>query len=145
MRGNQTRESSTNGIGFRNHFSIPQKHGTDTWLSSFQSLKRFWGTFRCSRGGAWVKATILLGIAMMAVVRTPHMKRAGTIRVVAKRQGKLYNALVALVSIGLFLPVVLAFVDYSPRPTVFGLGVLTLTAGLWFLHRSHVELGDELV
>ncbi len=98
----------------------------------------------------WIaKAIILAGIVGMAVVRTPHIRRSTVIKVVANRKSTLDNVLVALVSIGLFLPLiwiatpVLAFADYPLRPISFGAGVICLVIGLWLLHRSHVDLGTN--
>ncbi len=55
----------------------------------------------------WIaKAIILAGIVGMAVVRTPHIRRSTVIKVVANRKSTLDNVLVALVSIGLFLPLI---------------------------------------
>jgi len=98
----------------------------------------------------WIaKAIILAGIVGMAVVRTPHIRRSTVIKVLANRKSTLDNVLVALVSIGLFLPLiwiatpVLAFADYPLRPISFGAGVICLVIGLWLLHRSHVDLGTN--
>ena len=98
----------------------------------------------------WIaKAIILAGIVGMAVVRTPHIRRSTVIKVVANRKSTLDNVLVALVSIGLFLPLiwiatpVLAFADYPLRPISFSAGVICLVIGLWLLHRSHVDLGTN--
>jgi protein-S-isoprenylcysteine O-methyltransferase Ste14 len=95
----------------------------------------------------FAKAAILAGIVGMAVVRTPHIRRSRAIKVLAKRKSTLDNLLVALVSIGLFLPVIwivtpiLAFADYVLWPISFGVGATCLVVGLWLLHRSHVDLG----
>jgi protein-S-isoprenylcysteine O-methyltransferase Ste14 len=98
----------------------------------------------------WIaKGIILAGIIGMAVIRTPHIRRSTVIKVVANRKSTLDSVLVALVSIGLFLPLiwiatpVLAFADYPLRPISFGAGVICLLIGLWLLHRSHVDLGTN--
>jgi len=86
------------------------------------------------------KAITVAGIVVMDVVRRPYMKRASALRVVANRTGMLDNTLVALVSVGFFLPVlwlatpVLAFADYALRPIPFGAGVVCLAGGLWQLN-----------
>ena len=95
------------------------------------------------------KAITVAGIVVMDVVRRPYMKRASALRVVANRTGMLDNTLVALVSVGFFLPVlwlatpVLAFADYALRPIPFGAGVVCLAGGLWLLQQSHVDLGTN--
>lgn len=98
----------------------------------------------------WIaKAVIVAALVTMTAVRVPHMKRASAIRVEADRRGAFDNLLVALVSIGTFVPLlwvttpVLGFADYPLAWAPFMAGVLLLSGGLWLLHRTHVGLGTN--
>jgi protein-S-isoprenylcysteine O-methyltransferase Ste14 len=96
------------------------------------------------------KATYLLSLAAMAVIRAPHIKRSMQRKVVSSRNDALDKALVAGVGVGLLLgPLLwvatpaLAFADYGLRLEAFTAGVASLVLGLWLLHRSHVDLGTN--
>ena len=98
----------------------------------------------------WIaKVVIVVGIVALAVVRVPHMKRAGAVKVVADQRGVLDNLVVAFVSIGTFVPLlwvattVLGVAEYPLGRVPFLAGVLFLSGGLWLLHRTHVELGTN--
>src|SRR4029453_485562 len=97
----------------------------------------------------FAKAVILAGVVGMAVIRAPHIRRSIGVKVLSKRNTVLDNVLVALVSLGLFLPLVwivtpvLKFADYSLWAIPFACGVICLVVGLWFLHRTHVDLGTN--
>jgi len=97
----------------------------------------------------FAKAVILAGVVGMAVIRAPHIRRSIGVKVLSKRNTVLDNVLVALVSLGLFLPLVwivtpvLKFADYSLWAIPFAAGVICLVVGLWFLHRTHVDLGTN--
>ena len=98
----------------------------------------------------WIaKAVIAAAIVTMTAVRVPHMKRASAISVEADRRGGFDNLLVALVSIGTFIPLLwvttpaLGFGDYPLGWAQFIAGVLLLSSGLWLLHRTHVDLGTN--
>ena len=97
----------------------------------------------------FAKAVILVGTIAMIVIQAPHMRRSVGIKVVKSRRGPLEVALMALVMVGLFLPLhwvrrsVPAFAEYPLGPTPFTAGILCLALGLWFLYRSHADLGTN--
>lgn len=98
---------------------------------------------------AWAKAAVLVATVAMIVIRAPHGQRSRTVKVARSRRGRLEAALLTLAWIGFFLPPiwtfsrVFSFADYPLHPAAFGAGVLLLAAGLWLLHRSHVDLGTN--
>jgi protein-S-isoprenylcysteine O-methyltransferase Ste14 len=97
----------------------------------------------------WLPAVLYLAstVAMM-VVRAPHIRRSLSVRVVLRRVGPLERVLVTLVLFGMLLlplawiatPWLDGFARAAP-PSTLVLGTLTALAGLWLLHRSHVDLG----
>jgi hypothetical protein len=97
----------------------------------------------------WVaKASIIVcTFAIIVVLAALHQQR-GEVRVVRSRKGSLEIGLLALTSLGFFLPLawvatpVLAFADYPLRPVFFVVGILCLALGLWLHYRSH---GDQLL
>jgi len=97
----------------------------------------------------FAKAVILVGTIAMIVIRTPHMRRSVGIKVVKSRRGPLEVALMTLVMVGLFLPLlwvrrpVPAFAEYPLGPIPFTAGILCIALGLWFLYRSHADLGTN--
>jgi len=89
------------------------------------------------------------GIAAMAVIRAPHIRRSTRIGVDLSRRTGVDNALVAAVSLGLIVP--LAWIatplfdaaDRDAGALSIALGVAAYALGLWLLHRSHVDLGTN--
>lgn len=84
----------------------------------------------------------------LAVLLIPSsLHRGGATRVVKSRKGPLERGLLALTSLGFLLPLVwvatpvLSFADFPLRPIPFLASILWLAPGLWFLHRSHADLG----
>jgi len=97
----------------------------------------------------FAKAVILVGTIAMTVIRLPHMRRSVGVTVVKNRRGPLELALMALVFVGLFLPLRWvvrpgpAFAEYPLRLIPFTAGTLFIALGLWFLYRSHADLGTN--
>jgi protein-S-isoprenylcysteine O-methyltransferase Ste14 len=97
----------------------------------------------------FAKAVLLAGILGMIAVRAPHIKRSTAIKVVKNHNGGLDGVFVALVTVGLLLPIlwiatpVLAFADYEVHAGALVAGTLGIGIGLWVLHRSHVDLGTN--
>jgi protein-S-isoprenylcysteine O-methyltransferase Ste14 len=98
----------------------------------------------------WVaKASILVCTLAIVIIPASLHHRSGEIRVVRSRKGSLELLLLALTSLGFFLPLVwvatpvLAFADYPLRPVLFIAGILCLALGLWFHYRSHADLGTN--
>lgn len=95
------------------------------------------------------KAVVLAGSIGMVAIRAPHGHRSRGIKVVKSRKGTLETVLLTLAWIGFFLPLiwvatpVLAFADYPLRPIPFFAGVACIALGLWFLYRSHADLGTN--
>ncbi len=96
----------------------------------------------------WAKAIVLLGtLAVLLIPASLH--RGAATRVVKSRKGPLERGLLAFTSLGFLLPLVwvatpaLSFADYSLRPIPFLAGIPWLALGLWFLHRSHADLGTN--
>jgi protein-S-isoprenylcysteine O-methyltransferase Ste14 len=93
------------------------------------------------------KGAFLAGTVAMAIVRAPHIRRSVKVPVARQRHRGREAALVGFVTLGLVVQVVwvatplLAFADYPLEPGPFGAGLLAFALGLWFLHRSHVDLG----
>jgi protein-S-isoprenylcysteine O-methyltransferase Ste14 len=94
----------------------------------------------------FAKAIILL--ASIALVVIPHMVHvqpsAGK-----NRGGLIETVLLALVAVGYLVPFIwvatpfLAFAEYDLRPVPFVAGILCLVFGLWLLHQSHADLGNN--
>src|SRR5262245_32644961 len=86
----------------------------------------------------------------MVIIRSPHGRRVGKLRVVHSRKGRLEGMLLALMwiattilpLISIFTPL-LSFADHALHPAAFGGGLISLAAGLWLLHRSHGDLGPN--
>ena len=95
------------------------------------------------------KAVILVASIVMIAIRAPHGRRSRGAKVARSYRGARETALLALAWIGFLLPLiwiavpVFSFADYSPRPSLFGTGVLCLIAGLWWFHRSHSDLSTN--
>ena len=99
----------------------------------------------------WVaKVMILAGsIALVVIPHRLHGKPGRAHKAVRSRKGPLEIVLLALVTIGLLLPLLwvatpaLAFADYPLHPAAFAAGAACLAVGLWLLHRSHADLGTN--
>jgi protein-S-isoprenylcysteine O-methyltransferase Ste14 len=96
------------------------------------------------------KALILVGIVGVAVIRAPHGKRSGKVRVVESRKGRLEIALLALMWITMMvLPLVyivtpvLSVANYPLSPLPFFFGTVCLLLGLWVFYRAHADLGTN--
>ncbi len=96
------------------------------------------------------KVVFVLGFVGIGVIRGPHGKRSGQIRVVDDRRGSLETALLLVMTaasvvfplLWLFTPL-FRFADHPLRPACFWSGALLETAGLWLLYRSHSDLGTN--
>ena len=96
----------------------------------------------------WIaKAAILAGTVVMVVIRAPHGRRSRGVKVARSCKGRREVALLTLAWTGFIVPLiwvvypVFSFAEYSLRPWPLGAGVLCLAAGLWWLYRSHSDLG----
>lgn len=96
----------------------------------------------------FAKTMILVGtVAMLVIPASLH--RANGMKLVRSRKGPLEHGLLALTSLGFVLPLVwvatpvLTFADYPLRPVPFIVGILGIGFGLWYLHRSHADLGTN--
>lgn len=94
------------------------------------------------------KALILVGIVCIIVIRAPHGRRCGKVKVAEGRKGRLEITLLALMWIAMMvLPLVsivtpaLSFADYPLHPVPFFLGTICLFIGLWLFYRAHTDLG----
>jgi protein-S-isoprenylcysteine O-methyltransferase Ste14 len=96
----------------------------------------------------YAKAAVIAGLIGIFVIRGPHGQRSRRIKVVKGRRGKLEVLQLTASSIGSFLPLVwivaprvLSFADYRLRPAAFIAGCACIAMGLWYLYRSHADLG----
>jgi protein-S-isoprenylcysteine O-methyltransferase Ste14 len=93
-------------------------------------------------------AVVLANVAMIAI-RAPHGHRSRAVKTARSFKGRLETALLVLAWIGFFVPVVwlvsplFAFADFALLPLPFAIGCVLLVLGLWFLHRSHADLGTN--
>lgn len=94
------------------------------------------------------RAMVLAGIVAMVVIRAPHGQRSINTPITESRKGPLEIVLLSLMWMAtLILPLIailtplLRFADYPLHPAAFACGVVALCAGLYLLHRSHVDLG----
>jgi len=96
------------------------------------------------------RAAFLFELVAIMIIRAPHGRRVGKLRVVHSRKGRLEVMLLALMwiattilpLISIFTPL-LSFADHALHPAAFGGGLVSLAAGLWLLHRSHADLGPN--
>lgn len=96
------------------------------------------------------KALVLFGIVSTVVIRAPHGKRRGKVKIVESRRGSREIGLLALMWITMMILPILAiftpifsFADYRLYPILFSIGLACLTAGLWLFYRSHADLGES--
>jgi protein-S-isoprenylcysteine O-methyltransferase Ste14 len=98
----------------------------------------------------WIaKAVVLAASIAMVVIRAPHGNRCRRVKVAKSYRGALEVILLTIAWIGFFAPLiwivspVFAFADYPLRPGPFLAGCVLFAAGLWLLHRTHVDLGTN--
>lgn len=97
----------------------------------------------------FAKAVILVSTLAVVVIPASLHPRAKAIKVVKSRKGRLESALLALTSLGFFLPLLwvftstLQFADYPPHQVPLIAGLFCLGLGLWFLFRSHSDLATN--
>ena len=96
------------------------------------------------------KALVLVGIIATAVIRAPHGRRSGRVKVLESRRNRSEVTLLALMWIAMMiLPLVsivtplLSFADYPLRVVPFFLGTVCLVFGLWLFYRAHADLGTN--
>ena len=96
----------------------------------------------------WIaKAVILAATVSTIAIRAPHGRRSRTIRVVHSWKNAREVVLLAFAWIGFLIPLVwvvspaFSFAEYPLRFGPFVGGVVCLVAGLWWLYRSHADLG----
>lgn len=98
----------------------------------------------------WLAKGVILAAAIaMFVIRAPHGSRSFGLKVARSRKGRREVFLLTLAWIGFFVPLIWAVspifsvADYSLRLGPLLAGVVCLVVGLWFFHRSHVDLGTN--
>src|SRR4051794_24684921 len=98
------------------------------------------------------KALVLVGIIGTAVIRAPHGRRCGKVRVVESRRNRLEIILLALMWIGMMiLPLVsivtpfVSFADYPLHAFPLFVGAVCLIFGLWLFYRAHTDLGTNWI
>ena len=95
----------------------------------------------------WAKAAVLAACVGMAVIRAPYGQRSRSVPVARSCRGPREFALLTLMWIGFFLPLVwvatplFAFADYPLHAIPFVAGSACLAFGLWLFWRSHADLG----
>lgn len=96
------------------------------------------------------KALVLVGIIATVVIRAPHGRRSGKVRVLESRRNRSEVTLLALMWIAMMiLPLVsivtpvLSFADYPLHVVPFVLGIVCLLFGLWLFYRAHLDLGTN--
>jgi protein-S-isoprenylcysteine O-methyltransferase Ste14 len=97
----------------------------------------------------FAKAIILVSTLAVIIIPAYLHRRGGATKVVRNRKGRMEGALLAVTSLGFFLPLVwiatpiLQFADYPLHPVPVIAGIFCLASGLWFLFRSHADLGTS--
>jgi protein-S-isoprenylcysteine O-methyltransferase Ste14 len=98
----------------------------------------------------WIAKAIIISAAIATIaIRAPHGSRSSSIKVARSWKGRGEIVLLLLAWIGFLAPLiwalspVLAFADYPLRFAPLLVGVVCLVIGLWFFHRSHVDLGTN--
>ena len=95
------------------------------------------------------RAVILTAMTLMVVIRSPHVARSRKATVARSAKDRREVALQYFTPIGFLAPLiwavspVLPFADYPLRLAPMLAGVAYLALGLWFFHRSHVDLGTN--
>jgi protein-S-isoprenylcysteine O-methyltransferase Ste14 len=96
----------------------------------------------------WIaKAVILTASVVMVVIRAPHGVRSRGVKVARSFKSRREIALLGLAWMGFLVPLIwivspaFSFAEYSLHPWPLGIGVACLVMGLWWFHRSHVDLG----
>src|SRR5438093_12644296 len=92
----------------------------------------------------------MYSLISMMLIRAPHGKRSGQVKIRESRKGPLEIAFLALMGIAtLVLPVIsivsslLSFADYGLHVLSFLLGIVCAAMGLWLFYRSHADLGTN--
>jgi protein-S-isoprenylcysteine O-methyltransferase Ste14 len=98
----------------------------------------------------WIaKAVILAASVALVAIRAPHGHRSRGIKVVKHRKGARETALLTLMWIAFFVPLLwivsplLSFAEYPLHAAPLVAGGLCFAAGLWLFHRSHADLGTN--
>jgi len=96
----------------------------------------------------WIaKAVTLAASVVMVLIRAPHGRRSSKVKVVLSRKGPREVVLLTIAWIGFLVPLIwavssaLSFADYALHPWPFAAGISCIVPGLWWLHRSHANLG----
>ena len=97
------------------------------------------------------KALVLVGIIGVAVIRAPHGRRSGKVKVVESRRsrsevtllGLMWIAMMILPFVSIVTPV-LSFADYPLHVVPFFMGIVCLAFGLWLFYRAHADLGTKI-
>ena len=96
------------------------------------------------------KAAFIVSLISMMLIRAPHGKRSGQVKIAESRKGRLEIALLALMWITtLVLPLIsiasplLSFADYGLHVLPFLLGIVCAAVGLSLFYRSHADLGTN--
>src|ERR1039458_8755474 len=100
---------------------------------------------------AWIGKTVLLmGLIVFVAIRAPYERRSKETKITESRRGAQETTLMVLMGIGCFVfPLIfifsplLSFANYRLHPVAFLGGIVCLIFGLWFFHRSHVDLGTN--
>jgi protein-S-isoprenylcysteine O-methyltransferase Ste14 len=95
----------------------------------------------------YAEAVVLLGSALIVIIRAPHGGRSRKIPVVRSLKGPRETLLLAVAWVAFFLPLVWVvapvfdFANYPLHPVPFGLGIACMAVELYLFHRSHADLG----
>jgi protein-S-isoprenylcysteine O-methyltransferase Ste14 len=95
------------------------------------------------------KATAIAAALVMVAIRAPHGSRSYKHKVARSWKDRRETAVLTVAWIGFLIPMVwavspaLSFADYPLRGGPFLVGLVCLVVGLWFFHRSHVDLGTN--
>ena len=97
----------------------------------------------------FAKATAIAAVVTMVAIRAPHGSRSYKHKVARSWKDRRETAVLAVAWLAFLIPLVwalspaLSFADYPLRLGPFLAGVVCLVAGLWFFHRSHMDLGTN--
>lgn len=96
----------------------------------------------------WIqKAVFVAGSIALVAIRAPHGQRSRSVKTAQSFRGVLEAVLLTLAMVAFFLPfawvfsTVLAIAEYPFAMWRFVAGCACLILGLWWFHRSHVDLG----
>ena len=98
----------------------------------------------------WIaKWIVLAATVVMMVIRAPHGRRSGNVKVAKSYKTPLETGVLLLAWVGFFVPLIWVassafwFAEYPLRIGPLVAGVICFVLGLWLFYRSHADLGTN--